>query len=275
VLPSSLTTEDLAEEIKLRKPSLISFVSTQLKRILDAGIFPNKILRCVLLGGGYIDDGLILQALENGWPVAKVYGSTETSSLVTFLDCKNKKEKISSAGKPLNNNQIYIVDEKRNILPNNNKGEIAVKSDSCSVCYFNNPEETNNKFSEGNYYTGDFGFIDEDGYLFIEARRDDLIVSGGENVNPLEIQKVLKEFPGVLNTYVFGEEDKEWGHIISAAVKSEPGKNISADELKEYLTSKFSSFKIPKKFYFVDEFPLSPLGKVQKKRLMEIISKLS
>ncbi len=273
ILPPSLTTEDLAVEIKLRKPSLISLVSTQLKRFLDAGIYPNKYLRSLLLGGGYIDDSLVLQALENGWPVAKVYGSTESSSLVTLLDCKSKKDKLSSAGKPLNNNQIFIVDEQRNKLPNNSKGEIAVKSDSCSIRYFNNPEETVNKFNDGLYYTGDYGFIDEDGFLFIEARRDDLIISGGENVNPLEIQKIIKEFQGIENAFVFGEEDKEWGHIISAAVKSETGKDISSDELKEYMSSRISSFKIPKKFYFVDEFPLSPLGKVQKKKLMEIIRK--
>jgi O-succinylbenzoic acid--CoA ligase len=273
VLSPSLTTEDLAAEIKSRKPSLISFVSTQLKRFLEAGIYPNKILRCVLLGGGYIDDGLILQALENKWPVAKSYGSTETSSLITFLSCKIEKDKISSAGKPLNNNQIFIVDEKKNILPPNSKGEIAVKGESCSVRYFNNPEETNNKFLDGIYYTGDHGFIDEDGYLFVEARRDDLIVTGGENVNPLEIEKVIKEFPGIINVSVFGEEDKEWGHIISAAVKIDPVKDFSTEMLKEYLLTKISSFKIPKKFYVVDEFPLSPLGKMLKDKLMEIIRK--
>jgi O-succinylbenzoic acid--CoA ligase len=273
ILPRSLSTEDLADEIKLRKPSLISFVSTQLKRFLEAGIYPNKTLRCILLGGGYIDDSLILQALENGWPVAKSYGATETSSLITFLNCKIDKDKISSAGKPLNNNQIYIVDDKKKILPPNNKGEIVVKGESCSTRYFNNPEESKNKFINEVYYTGDYGFIDESGYLFIEARRDDLIVSGGENINPLEIEKILKEFPDILNVAVFGEEDQEWGHIISAAIKTEPGKDIAAKELKEYLLTRISSFKIPKKFYFMDELPLSPLGKVLKSKLLELIKK--
>ena len=273
ILPHSLATEDLADEIKLRKPSLISLVSTQLKRFVEAGIYPNKFLRCVLLGGGYIDDSLILQSLDNGWPVAKVYGATETSSLVTFIDCKNKKDKISSVGKPLNSNQIFIVDEQRNRLPNNAKGEIAVKSGSCSTNYFRNQKESNVKFIDGIYYSGDHGYIDEEGFLFVEVRRDDLIVSGGENVNPNEIETVIKEFSGILNVSVFGEEDKEWGQIISAAIISEPMGEINSKELKDFLKTKLSSFKIPKKYYFINEFPLSPLGKVQKEKLIEILRK--
>jgi len=273
ILPRSLKTEDLADEIKLRKPSLVSFVSAQLKRLLEAGIYPNKTLRYVLLGGGYFDDSLILQALENKWPIAKSYGSTETSSLITFLNCKTEKDKLPSAGKPLINNQIFIVDDKKKNLPANKKGEIIIKGESCSSRYFKNPEDSKNKFIDGVHYTGDHGFLDEEGYLFVESRRDDLIISGGENINPLEIEKLLKEFPGILNVSVFGEEDKEWGHIIAAAVQISPEKEASAEQLKEYLKTRISSFKVPKKFYFIDEFPLSPLGKLLKGKLLDLIRK--
>jgi O-succinylbenzoic acid--CoA ligase len=272
-IPPGLNTQYLADEIIRRKPTLLSLVSTQLKRLLELGIKPNAPLKGVLLGGGYIEELLLDKAIKDGWPAIKVYGSTETSSLVTYLDCNKEKNYKSSGGKPLANNRVFIVNDRKEPLPHNYKGEIAVKSDSCAKGYYNNPKETSEKFSEGIYYTGDTGFINEDGFLFIDSRRDDLIISGGENINPIEIETVLKGYPGIQNVTVFGLEDKEWGHIVSAAIITNPGSNISEYELKEFLMKEIASYKVPRKFYFVKEFPLSPLGKIQKEKLKEIVRK--
>jgi o-succinylbenzoate---CoA ligase len=271
IIPASLSTEDLVDEIKRRKPTLLSLVSTQLRRLINLGIKPSANLKFVLLGGGYIEDTLVNEAIKEGWPIAKVYGSTETSSLTTFLDCNKNENKKLSSGKPLANNQIFIVNEKKEVLPPNITGEIAIKSESCAKGYYNNPKESNKKFREGIYYTGDSGFTDEEGYLFIDSRMDDLIISGGENINPLEIETVLLEYPGIQNVSAFGQEDKEWGYIVAVAVLTKPGLNISEKELKEFLLKKISPYKLPRKFYFMDEFPMSPLGKIQKEKLKDII----
>jgi len=271
IIPASSKTEDLADSIIRYKPTFLSLVSTQLKRLINMGIKPGIELRCVLLGGGYIEDSLVEEAIQEGWPIAKVYGSTETSSLISFLDCNKDNDKISSGGKPLADNQIFIVNERKELLAQNNIGEIAVKSESCAKGYYNNPTETDRKFSKGIYYTGDSGYIDEGGYLFIESRLDDLIISGGENINPLEIEAVLMKFPGIQNAAVLGIADDEWGYIVSAVIITQPGFNISEAELKKFLLNKISPFKVPRKYYFLNEFPMSPLGKVQKNKLREIV----
>ena len=264
-------TEDLVDAIVTHRPTFLSLVSKQLKRLINMGIRPNNELKYVLLGGGYIEDSLIDEAINAGWPIGKVYGSTETSSLITFLDCKKENNKKASAGKPLANNQIFIVNGEKELFPPNNMGEIAIKSESCAKVYYNYPAETNIKFRDGLYYTGDLGYIDEEGYLFIDSRMDDLIISGGENINPLEIETALLEFTGIQNASVFGQEDNEWGHIVSAAIIPVPGFNISETELKNFLQKKISSFKLPKKYYFMNQFPMGPLGKVQKNKLKEIV----
>jgi o-succinylbenzoate---CoA ligase len=272
IIPGSSSTDDLAYEINKHNPTLLSLVSTQLRRLLDLNVNPGSKLKYVLLGGGYIESSLVDQAISKGWPIAKVYGSTETSSLVTFIDCVKEKNKIPSGGKPLANNQILIVNGKKEILPRGIKGEITVRGESCAKGYYNNPEETNARYNNGIYYTGDWGSLDNEGYLFIDSRKQDIIISGGENINPLDIESELFRFPGVHNAVVFAQEDKEWGHIVSAAIVTKPGFSISEEELKEYLSNKISSFKIPRKFYFLDKIPLSSLGKVQKEKLIDLIN---
>jgi o-succinylbenzoate---CoA ligase len=271
IIPQKLDVSSIADSIVRMKPTLLSLVSTQLRRLIELGIKPNAGLRHVLLGGGYIDSVLLDQAINDGWPIIKVYGSTETSSLVTYVDCNNDVDNNSSVGIPLANNQIFIVNERKELLPPKAKGEIAVRSDSCAKGYYKNSDATKVKFKHGLYYTGDTGFIDEKGYLYIDSRSNDLIISGGENINPLEVEAVLLNYPGVQNVSVFGVEDKEWGHIVSAAIILKPGINTSENELRDYLVEKISTFKIPRIYYFMDEFPISPLGKVQKEKLKEII----
>jgi len=271
IIPASSSSEDLAYSMTMYQPTLLSLVSTQLKRLMEMGIKPSKVLKRVLLGGGYIEDSLLDEAIKEGWPIAKVYGSTETSSLVTYLDCNNNSNKKASGGKPIANNQIFIVNERKVIVPNNTIGEIAIKSESCAKGYYNNPIETGHKFINGIYYSGDSGYVDEEGYLFVDSRMNDLIISGGENINPLEIETALMEYSGIQNAAVFGQEDDEWGQIVSAAIITKTGFNISEEELKNFLLSKISSFKLPKRYYFMNDFPMGPLGKVQKNKLREII----
>jgi o-succinylbenzoate---CoA ligase len=271
IIPPGSKIEDLADLIIIHKPSYISLVSTQLRRLINWGIKPWAELKYAILGGGQIEDSLVDEAMIQGWHIAKVYGSTETSSLVTFVDCNKDVNKKASGGKPLANNKILIVNDKKELLPPNKIGEIVINSNSCSNGYYNNSVDSNKKFKNGIYYTGDSGYIDADGYLYIESRMDDLIISGGENINPNEIEKVLKEHPAILNAAAFGQEDDEWGQVVSAAVIINPGSHISEKELKEFLLEKISSFKIPRKFYFMKEFPVSPLGKIQKDKLKDLI----
>ena len=135
--------------------------------------------------------------------------------------------------------------------------------------YLNNPNETRTKLVDGIYYTGDIGYIDEDGFLFVEARRSDLIITGGENVNPLEVEKQILLHHDVEDCCVVGIDDKTWGQIVAVAVVSK-NQNLKELEIQKFLKSKLAGFKVPKKFLIVEELPKTSLGKIEKEKIITL-----
>lgn len=270
IFPESLDIKHLANAINSVHPTHVSLVSTQLKRLIESGTRPNKELRRVLLGGGFIESSLIESAIQNGWNVAKSFGATETCSFVTVLTPSQFSNRRESAGKALPPNEILILDENKNILPPGNTGEIVIKGNSVTKGYLNNPEETEKKFSMGLYFTGDYGFLDDNGFLYVEARRNDLISTGGENVNPVEVETELLKHPLINEVCVFSLMEREWGQIIAAALVVNSNNNITLEEIKSFLKDKLASFKHPKKILIVESLPKTELGKVQKEKLREM-----
>ena len=272
IIPDNLDVKNLAQSLKSFDPSHASFVSTQLKRLIELDVKPNNSLRNVLVGGGFIDQNLVENAIKSGWKVSLSFGATETSSFVSILSQEHFRFKGGSSGKVLYPNNILILDDNKNILPPGIVGEIAIKSNSVAKGYINNIEETKKKFLNGLYYTGDFGFLDKDEYLYVQARRNDLIISGGENVNPLEIENELIKHPLILEASVFGLMDSEWGQIIAAVIVSENNTIIPLENIKLFLNNKLSSFKHPKRIFFVPELPKTELGKVRKEKLRDMFN---
>lgn len=303
IIPQSLKSENLVSAIKETNPTLVSFVPTQLKRIMEIeeikkeNVHTSKRLseniRAVILSGGPSEINLIKNAIKNGWKIYKGYGSSETSAFVTILpyeDLSNfsspeKKEKINSVGKPLSylelnlnvdikiipDNIDNLIDGKEDeIIINNDsknqfqKGEIIISSPTLTKGYFNNPEETNKKFINEYFYTGDYGYFDEDGYLYIETRRTDLIISGGENINPFEVEEKLLQHPQIKECCVFGLKDDEWGEILSVVLVTKRNEEISYSEIKDFLSNRIASYKIPKKIFYTKEIPKTSLGKIKR-----------
>jgi len=269
IIPESLSTRDLKFSFENQNPTLASLVGTQLKRLIELKTIPGKELKNLLLGGGFVNNDLVNTAINNGWEISKVYGSSETSSFVTMIKGKEVLQKTDSSGKILPPNKIYILDGSGQKLPAGKSGEIVVKSDSVMKGYINNEKESSNKLKERMYFSGDIGYLDEEGYLFVEARRNDLIISGGENINPLEVQKSILENPDIKDCYVFGFEDKTWGHIVAAVVVKLNDTNIN---LKEYLGSKLAGYKIPKKIIYVERIPKTSLGKIEKGKVRNLFN---
>lgn len=269
IIPDSLETADIKFSFEQFDPSFASLVGTQFKRLLDSGMLPNRGLKNLLLGGGFIEDVLVEPAIAKGWNISKVYGSSETSSFVTMLSGSELLSKTGSAGKAVPPNEIFIVDENHVKLPPNSSGEIAVKSGAVMEGYVNNKVDTAKKLDGGLYYSGDVGYLDGEGYLFIEARRNDLIISGGENINPEEIETAISGCSGVEDCCVIGVEDKTWGQAVAAAIVKSDDK-ISAAEIKANLKKKLAGFKIPKEIIFVEKIPRTPLGKIEKVRVREL-----
>ncbi len=271
IIPVGLGADEIREALYKFNPTQTSFVTTQLRRLVEAGNKPNRALKHILLGGGFLEKDLVEKAVSEGWPVSKSYGATETTSFVTALTKDEFVNKPDSAGKVLHPNKIFIVDEKRNVLPSGKGGEIVIEAESVAAGYFNNTEETIKKFSGNKYYTGDFGKLDEDGYLFVEARRNDLIISGGENINPVEVENEINKHPQIAESCVFGLNDDVWGQQVCAALILKHNYKITSKGLITLLSNKLSSFKLPKRIFIVDEFPKTELGKVQKEKLKEKI----
>ena len=270
ILPKNLQTDALAESTNNFKPTLCSLVPTQLRRLMEADIRPNKELRNVLLGGGYIDQRLVTDAIYDGWNITKVYGSTETTAFVTALPAEEFLEKPTSVGKAVHPNLIVIVNENRYPLPEGEAGEIAVSSAAILKGYYNNEEETEKNIENGFYYTGDIGYLDTDGYLFLEARRTDMIVTGGENVNPNEVENRILEHPDIIDAAVFPLRDDDWGEIVAAViVKNNSVNNITLDDLEQFLQNSLAGFKIPKKLFFDNKIPKDELGKISRGKLVE------
>ncbi|HED37007.1 MAG TPA: o-succinylbenzoate--CoA ligase [Ignavibacteria bacterium] len=271
VIPEKLTTNAIKEAIDNYSPTHISLVTTQLKRLLEINAIPNKELRMTLLGGGFLESSLIKKSLIKGWHPVKSYGSTETASFVTALKNHDYYFAEESAGKPLSNIEILIVDKNKNPLQPMKSGEIVIKSESIAKYYLNNPEETSLKFSDGVYYSGDYGYLDEKGYLYIEVRREDLIISGGENINPLEVEREIRKFDNIEEVCVLGEDNKEWGQLVIAAIVTKNRNTFSLEVLRDFLNNKLASYKHPRKIYFMSKLPRTELGKVQKDILSHLI----
>jgi len=256
IIPESLQIQDLAEVMKNFNPTLSSFVPTQLKRMVEADILPNDELRLTLLGGGFIDQRLVFDAISDGWNITKVYGSTETSSFVSSISGEEIYDKPKSVGTA--------------VIPWGEVGEIAISSPAVMKGYYNDEAETEKKIEDGFYYTGDMGFVDADNYLFIEARRTDLIVTGGENVNPNEVEKRLIEHPEIVDAAVFPLKDDDWGEIVTAAIVLKDEKSsIELDDLQEFLKDDLASFKTPKKLFVEKELPRNELEKILRSKLIE------
>ena len=268
IIPDSLAPEALTESLNKWQPTFISLVVAQLKKFVDENISPNPELKNCLIGGGFADLEIIRDAYDLGWPVSIVYGSTETSSFVTALLKDEIIFKPNSVGRAVPTNKILIADDKGNQLDTFEIGEIIIHSNALMSGYVgeNKAEEV---IKNGIYHTGDIGYLNEDGYLFIEGRKNFLISTGGENVNPMEVEKVLLQHPQISEAAVFPLKSKEWGEIVAATIvlRSKSDK-LSYNELKRFLKDKISGYKIPKKFFFEEQLPKSELGKIEKDKLI-------
>lgn len=262
IIPKSLKQNDIADSIEKNDPTIISLVPTMLTRLIESGISPNKNLRSLFLGGGASSNHLINSAFNNNWPVVKVYGSSETTAMVTACYGEELQKHPSSAGKPLEGVELKIMDESKKGIDLEMVGEIAVKSPAIAKGYLNDESNWNDKIHDGYYLTGDYGYLDEENKLFVVSRRTDLIVSGGENIDPSEIEKLINKNIEISESFVFPFKDKVWGEIPIAIIVLKKDSTLDIDVILRDLKLKIASFKIPKKIKIVKNIPKTALGKV-------------
>ncbi|MGI9149256.1 MAG: o-succinylbenzoate--CoA ligase [Chloroflexota bacterium] len=236
--------------------SIVSVVSTMLDRLLDERrdrAFPQT-LRCVLLGGGPAPLPLLERALRARAPVVQTYGLTETASQVVTLAPDDAMRKLGSAGKPLMGSQLRIEGD----------GEIWVRGPTVSPGYLHQPRRLPGAWLR----TGDLGYLDGEGYLYVLDRRDDLIISGGENVYPSEVEAVLVAHPAVEEAGVIGLADHAWGRIVVAVVKLRLGQSVTADALIAFCRQRLAGYKVPRRVEFKDALPHNAAGKLVRREIL-------
>lgn len=274
VLHENFDAQKTIEDIREKKVTIMSVVGTTLARIVEAlketrlpGYF-----RCMLLGGGPAPLPLLKACVEKQIPVFQTYGMTETASQIVTLSPEYSLAKLGSAGKPLFPAQIKIVLDNGETAEANTAGEIVVKGPNVTTGYLYRPEATSEKFRGGWLYTGDIGYLDEEGFLYVLDRRADLIISGGENIYPAEIESVLLSHPGIADSGVTGIDDPIWGQVpIAFIVKKEGYSELQEDELRQFCLASMAKYKAPKRFYFVKELPRNAAKKLLRRHLSGLI----
>ena len=202
---------------------------------------------------------------------AQVYGLTETTGAVTYLPPEdhdpNGNERMRSCGRAMGGIELKIVEADGRELPVGEVGEIIVKTPQNMKGYWNLPEETAKAIRGDWFYTGDAGYLDADGYLYIHDRVKDMIVSGGENVYPAEVESALFGHPAIADVAVIGVPDEKWGEAVKAIIVKKPGTEVAPEEIIAYARERIAGYKVPKTVDFADVLPRNPSGKILKREL--------
>jgi len=246
-------------ELERARVTLISLVPTMLRRVLrEWGHRPFPGVRAVLLGGGRIPQDLVAECMEAGIPVAPTYGLTEAASQVTTMHPSEVRRKPGSCGRALPVVEVRVE---------GGEGEILVRGPTVMAGYWQRPEETATGLRDGWLRTGDLGRLDEEGYLYLLDRREDLIVTGGENVSSGEVEEVLRTHPAVRDAGVVGIPDPEWGQRVVAVVELMPGITATEEELRAHCARLLAPYKVPKRIGFLPELPRTGPEKVNRTAL--------
>lgn len=240
--------------------TVVSLVSTMLRRLIEARDrrpFPAS-LRCVLLGGGPLPDTLLRACLDIPIPIAPTYGLTECASQVTTLRPDEVVDHAGSSGRALIGVDIAV--DGRMGVPGRQQGEILLRGPSVAGGYLES-----RGFASA-FRTGDLGRLDAEGYLFVSDRRQDLIVSGGENISPAEVEAVLLRHPAVRDVAALGLADQEWGQIVAVVIVCDPEPGRIQD-LDDFCRGRLPGFKCPRRYHFAQELPRTASGKLARRRL--------
>ncbi|HSF02845.1 MAG TPA: AMP-binding protein, partial [Solirubrobacterales bacterium] len=210
----------------------------------------------------------VLTAFPRAW-FADAYGLTETVSGDTFLDKRASLPRIGSVGKPCLHVDVAVWGEDDRPAPTGTPGEIVLRGPKVFTGYWKDPEATATAFRGGWFHTGDIGYLDGEGFLYIVDRKKDMIISGGENIASPEVERVLYQHPAVLEAAVVGRPDPRWGEVPVAIVVLRPGCPAGVEELQAFCRERLARFKVPREVRFADVLPRNPSGKVLKRVLRE------
>lgn len=261
------------DAIERDRPTLTVLVPATIQAVTEHPAWAEtdlSSLKAVSTGSSIVPQHLIDRLLARNVPVLQVYGSTETCPIAIYTRMGGDLSREGSTGLPGLCCEATILDELGNELPPGTGGEIAVRGPSVFSGYWGNEPATREALRDGWFRTGDLGRRDADGYFWVQDRKKNLIISGGENIYPAEIERVLMEHPDILECGVIGRPDPRWDEVPVAYVVTRAGSKVSADDLTAHLKSELARFKVPRDIIFAQDLPRTALGKVQHFLLKEL-----
>jgi long-chain acyl-CoA synthetase len=272
VLVPRFDVAPVVDAIEKHRCTIFTGVPTMYFALLNAEL-THRDLSCLRIGvsGGAAIPGEVIRAFEEKFPgvvILEGYGLSETASTTTFnIDAEQRK--VRSVGKRIWGVEVRVVDENDRPLPagEDNVGEVVIRGHNVMKGYYNRPEATAEAFRGGWFHTGDLGYLDADGYLFVVDRKKDLVIRGGYNVYPREVEEVLYEHPGIAEAAVIGRPDDRFGEELVAIVAPAPGTELTAEDVIEFARERLAAYKYPREVRIVDALPKGPTGKILKKEL--------
>jgi fatty-acyl-CoA synthase len=254
------------DAIAADRPSLIVLVPTTIQALIEHPGWAEtdlSSLRAATTGSTQVPQPLVDAMTARGVPVLQVYGSTETSPIAVYTRLGGDLAREDSTGLPGLACEARIVDDAGRDVPHGVRGEVVVRGPNVLFEYWGNAAATAEALREGWFHTGDIGTRDADGYFYIHDRKNNVIISGAENIYPAEIERVLAHHPAVAEVAVVGRPDPRWQEMPVAYVVPRPGVAADAEALKHYVAEHLARFKVPREIIFVDSLPRNALGKVQ------------
>ena len=270
VLHERFDAVEVLQTIEREKITYIGAVPTMCERMLhvmESKRYETSSLRCLAITGGKVHPS-VLEDLKKKITanIYRTYASTDSGQMAISKP-GDMETKPNAAGRPVWCVELRIVDDNNNPLPVNEVGEIVCQSPLASHGYYKNPEATSTSFRDGWFYTGDLGYFDEEGYLFVVGRKKDMVKSGGISIYPLEIESLLYGHPDVLEAAVIGVPDAEWGEAVKAVIVLRSGSNVQGEDLLQFCRERLASYKVPKSIDIVSSLPHTEIGKVAKEKL--------
>ena len=248
-------------------PAMLLFIAQQ-PNFAEADLSSIRVIMC---GGAPVPEPLLRLYNARGIPMNQGYGLTETAPSGGYLGPEFALAKLGSAGKPMFFVDLKIVDEDgRTPLGPNQRGEVLMRGPNIMRGYWNKPEATAAAIdAEGWFHSGDIGYLDDDGFLYICDRLKDMIISGGENIYPAELEAVIYDHPAIAEVAIFGEPSEKWGESVTAVAALKPGAELDLEALRAWATERLARYKLPTRLEIVAALPRNPAGKVLKFELRD------
>ncbi|SDB80584.1 fatty-acyl-CoA synthase [Raineyella antarctica] len=276
VVRRAVTPEQALLDIEKYRVNSAFLVPAQLVAMAKSPVFNDadmSSLRATICAGAPVPPALIQEYAAKGMAVQQAWGLTETSPFATYLPARMTGVKAGSCGEPMPYTEIKLVDVAtgEDITDPHVPGEMCVRGPNVTIGYWNDEEATAAAFPDGWFRSGDIGYRDEDGFYFIVDRRKDMVISGGENIYPAEVERALHRMPGVRDVAIVGAPDPKWGETVVAVIEFAAGAEADLDAVRAFGETQLARYKLPRELWAVDAVPRNAAGKIDKQAVRALV----